>query len=66
MYGYGFRDFIVNGTRIYGHSGSGAGASNNADLFPEHDYFVAILGNHDNPIHSIVDLERQLITRRHS
>jgi CubicO group peptidase (beta-lactamase class C family) len=64
FYGYGFRDFIVNDTRVVGHSGSGLGAANNVDTLPSSDHFVAILGNNDSPIHSIVELARQLITRR--
>ncbi|WP_219509663.1 serine hydrolase domain-containing protein [Nonomuraea ceibae] len=62
-YGYGFQVGMVNGQRVVGHSGSGPGARNRLDIYPELGWVAIVLGNYDTPNTSIVEMQRQLITR---
>ncbi|WP_331770446.1 beta-lactamase family protein (plasmid) [Embleya sp. NBC_00888] len=62
FYAYGFEDLMVNGQRIYGHSGGGPGMANQLDVFPDLDWVSIVLGNYDDRIDPIVELGRKLIT----
>jgi hypothetical protein len=62
--GYGFRDFVVNGDRVFGHSGGGPGRATNLDIHPGKDWTTVILSNYDTSIEPIVALSRQLIGRQ--
>ncbi|HEV2778425.1 MAG TPA: serine hydrolase domain-containing protein [Actinophytocola sp.] len=64
FYGYGHVDGIVTHHRVVGHSGSGPGRANNLDVFLEEGWTVVILSNYDTGIRPIVDLAREIITRR--
>ncbi|WP_211267038.1 serine hydrolase domain-containing protein [Nonomuraea candida] len=63
LYGYGFRETILGGRRILGHSGSGPGRSTNIDIYPGLDWIAVVLSNYDTPVQPLVDKERDLITR---
>ncbi|MEV1000995.1 serine hydrolase domain-containing protein [Nonomuraea sp. NPDC050202] len=63
LYGYGFRNTVLNGRRILGHSGSGPGRSANLDIYPGLGWVAVILSNYDIPVQPIVDKGRDLITR---
>ncbi|GAA0937770.1 serine hydrolase domain-containing protein [Nonomuraea longicatena] len=63
FYGYGFRDTIIAGHRVWGHSGSAMGVATNLDVFPDLDWIAVILSNYDTPITPIVIKARELITR---
>ncbi|MGH3240176.1 MAG: serine hydrolase domain-containing protein [Spirillospora sp.] len=62
LYGFGFGDEVVNGHRVFGHSGSGPGAANQLDVFPDLGWTSIILANQSDPIDPIVTKVRQLIT----
>ncbi|GLY68411.1 serine hydrolase domain-containing protein [Amycolatopsis taiwanensis] len=62
FYGYGYDDAIVNGERVFGHSGGGPGIATRLDVFPGLDWVSIVLGNYDTPINPIVELGRKLIT----
>lgn len=62
FYAYGFTDRIVNGRRITGHTGSGLGAANILDTYPDHDWVSIVLSNYDTPIDPIVQLGRHLLS----
>jgi CubicO group peptidase (beta-lactamase class C family) len=61
FYGYGYLDAILNNRRILGHSGSGPGAANRLDIYPELNWVSIVLSNYDTTIDPIVELERELI-----
>jgi CubicO group peptidase (beta-lactamase class C family) len=62
-YGYGFRTTILNGQLIVGHSGSGPGVMTNLDIYPDLGWVAVVLSNHDTPVDSVVQKERELITQ---
>ncbi|TDE03417.1 serine hydrolase domain-containing protein [Jiangella asiatica] len=62
FYGYGHGCAIVNGDRVYGHSGSGPGRAVNLDVFPDLDWVAIVLGNYQVSIDPVVALARDLIT----
>ncbi|MEV4710330.1 serine hydrolase domain-containing protein [Micromonospora sp. NPDC049374] len=63
FYGYGYLNAILNNRRILGHSGSGPGAANRLDIYPDLNWVSIVLSNYDTTIDPIVELERELITR---
>ncbi|MFD1541069.1 serine hydrolase domain-containing protein [Nonomuraea guangzhouensis] len=63
FYGYGFRDTITSGHRVWGHSGSAVGVATNLDVFPDLGWIAVVLSNYDIPITPIVLKARELITR---
>ncbi|MFI9552901.1 serine hydrolase domain-containing protein [Nonomuraea endophytica] len=63
FYGYGFRDTITTGHRVWGHSGSAMGVATNLDIFPDLGWIAVVLSNYDTPITPIVLKARELITR---
>jgi hypothetical protein len=62
FYGYGHLAAIVNNQRVFGHSGSSAGAATRLDIHPDLDWVSVVLSNYDTTINPIVELERQFIT----
>ncbi|WP_207944857.1 serine hydrolase domain-containing protein [Actinomadura rubrisoli] len=62
FYGYGFRNTILNGQLVFGHSGGRTGGATNLDIYPGLDWVTVILGNQDTSIDSLVQLARRLIT----
>ena len=62
FYGYGFRNTVVGGQRIFGHSGSGPGRATNLDIYPDLDFVAVILSNYDTSVEPIVQKERELAT----
>ncbi|MFD2763501.1 serine hydrolase domain-containing protein [Micromonospora eburnea] len=63
FYGYGYLNTILNNRRIVGHSGSGPGAANRLDIYPDLNWASIVLSNYDTTINPIIQLERDLITR---
>jgi CubicO group peptidase (beta-lactamase class C family) len=61
-YGYGFVDAIINGHRVFGHSGSGPGRANNLDIVPRGDGIAVVLSNYDTTIEPIVSQARTIMT----
>jgi D-alanyl-D-alanine carboxypeptidase len=53
-YGYGFRNRMVDGRHIVGHSGGAPGIGANFDMFPEAGYTAVVLTNYDQPAMSAV------------
>lgn len=62
FYGYGYRDAIVNGKRVFGHSGSGPGMATRLDVYPDLDWVSIVLSNYDTTIDPIVERARDVIT----
>lgn len=48
-YAYGFGDFIVNGTRCFGHNGGAPGMNGELSICPDAGYVVTVLANMDPP-----------------
>ncbi|WUI02552.1 beta-lactamase family protein [Spirillospora sp. NBC_00431] len=63
LYGFGFVEEVVNGHRVFGHSGSGPGAANQLDVFPDLGWTSVILTNRSDPIEPVVTKVRHLITQ---
>lgn len=63
-YGYGHVATVANGMRVSGHSGSGPGAANNIDVYPDLGWVAIVLSNYDTPVRPIVELARRLITQQ--
>lgn len=63
FYGYGYVNAILHNQRIVGHSGSGPGAANRLDIYPDLNWVCVVLSNYDTTITPIIELERTLITR---
>ncbi|GAA3778120.1 serine hydrolase domain-containing protein [Plantactinospora mayteni] len=63
FYGYGYLNTILNNRRIVGHSGSGPGAANRLDIYPDLNWVSIVLSNYDTTINPIIELERNLVTR---
>lgn len=61
FYGYGHRNEIAGSQRVFGHSGSTNGGRTNFDIYPDSGWVAVVLGNYDDPVTPIVELERQLI-----
>ncbi len=62
FYGYGYRESIVAGTRIFGHSGSGPGAATRIDILPASGWVSIVLSNYDTTINPIVAKAQQILT----
>ncbi len=64
-YAYGFDDIIVNGQRVYGHSGGFTGINSNLSIYPELGYIVAVMANYDSPAAwRVVEKIQEWITRK--
>ncbi len=48
-YAYGFGDFMVNGTRCFGHNGGAPGMNGELSICPDAGYVVTVLANMDPP-----------------
>lgn len=58
--GYGFRDLLVDGQRVFGHPGGGPGQATNLDVGT--DWAAVVLSNHDTRLDPIVNQIRQMFT----
>jgi CubicO group peptidase (beta-lactamase class C family) len=61
FYGYGHREAVTADYRVVGHSGSGPGRATNLDVFPDAQWAIIVLTNHDTSVKPIVALGRQLV-----
>jgi CubicO group peptidase (beta-lactamase class C family) len=64
FYGYGYRNTFVDNERVFGHSGSGPGRATNLDIYPELNWVAIVLSNYDTSVGPIVQLGRQLISKK--
>lgn len=48
-YAFGFGDYMVNGTRCFGHGGGAPGMNGDLEICPRPGYVVAVLANLDPP-----------------
>ncbi|WP_436775088.1 serine hydrolase domain-containing protein [Yinghuangia sp. YIM S09857] len=62
FHGYGHSETVTATRRVVGHSGSGPGRATNLDAFPDADWLVVVLTNHDTSIKPIVATARQLVS----
>jgi len=49
-YAYGFGDFMVNGTRVFGHNGGAPGIASDLSMYPELGYTSVVMTNYDPPL----------------
>ncbi len=49
-YAYGFGDFVVNGTRVFGHNGGAPGIASDLSMYPELGYTSVVMTNYDPPL----------------
>jgi D-alanyl-D-alanine carboxypeptidase len=54
-YAYLFRERIVNGHRIIGHSGGAAGIHSQLDMYMDSGYTVAVMSNYDLGAKSVIE-----------
>ncbi|TDC63860.1 serine hydrolase domain-containing protein [Streptomyces hainanensis] len=64
FYGYGYRDAVVNGQRVWGHSGGAPGTATRLDVFPDREWVAIVLSNYDTSVGPIVSRARELVTAR--
>ncbi|HEX8186008.1 MAG TPA: serine hydrolase domain-containing protein, partial [Blastocatellia bacterium] len=49
-YGYGFGEFTINGTRVFGHNGGAPGIASDLSIYPELGYTSVVMTNYDPPL----------------